>query len=311
MTSENFNKDKSREKEIYKVTIKGSIVNFVLILTKFAAGIFGHSAAIIADAVHSLSDFITDIIVIVFVRISHKPKDENHDYGHGKFETMATLFVGMILFFAGIGIAWNGILGIISVINGETLKTPGVLALIVAVLSIFSKEMLYRYTSKQGKKLNSGLVIANAWHHRSDAFSSIATAAGIGGAIFLGSEWAFLDPLAALIVSLFIVRTAFQLIKPCMDELLEKSLGKETEGEIIRIVNSFKEASNPHNLRTRKIGNYCAIELHVRMDGEIPLYEAHNLVSEIENKLRICYGEKTHVIIHVEPFERSRSNKPE
>jgi cation diffusion facilitator family transporter len=293
--------DKKRKKGIYKVTIEGSIVNFLLLLFKFIAGIMGNSAAMIADAIHSLSDFITDIIVVVFVKISHKPQDTDHDYGHGKFETFATLLIGIILLVVGVGIAWNGISGIISVAQGEVLKSPGYIALIAALFSLSAKEVLFRYTIAKGKKLDSSALIANAWHHRSDAFSSIATVVGIGGAILLGNKWTVLDPIAALLVSFFIVRTAINLMKPSLDELMEKSLPDDVKKEIIDIVYTFNQVDQLHNLRTRKIGNYYAIEMHIRMDGNMSLFDSHALVTEIENELRRHFGRRIYINIHIEP----------
>jgi cation diffusion facilitator family transporter len=294
--------EKQRERQIYKVTIAGSIVSLLLILVKFPAGIFGRSAAMLADAVHSLSDLITDVIVIVFVKISQKPKDSEHTYGHGKFETFATLIIGLVLLSVGLGIAWSGAASIYSVMQGELLPSPGMIALIAALATIASKEILYRYTVIKGKKLNSPALSANAWHHRSDALSSIGTAAGIGGAIFLGDKWTILDPLAALVVSFFIVKMAFQLIKPCFDELLERSLPDETKKEIEEIVSHFEGVHQLHNLCTRKIGNYLAIEFHIRMDGNKSMSETHNLTTEIELKLKERYGSRTHITIHAEPL---------
>lgn len=291
----------SREKGIYKVTIVGSIVNFLLLVFKFFAGIAGHSAAMLADAVHSLSDFITDIVVIVFVRIAGKPEDKGHDYGHGKYETLATVIIGLLLLCVGFGIFWNGASSIYTFLRGGQLESPGVVALVAALVSIVSKEILYQYTVIQGKKLNSQAVIANAWHHRSDALSSIGTAIGIGGAILLGDHWRVLDPVAAVVVSFFIMKVSVRLLIPCVDELLEKSLPEDVEKEIEQTVLSFPGVSQPHHLRTRRIGNYYAIELHVRMDGKITLEEAHSTATAIENKLKEMFGKGTHVGIHVEP----------
>lgn len=291
----------SREKGIYKVTIVGSIVNFLLLVFKFFAGIAGHSAAMLADAVHSLSDFITDIVVIVFVRIAGKPEDKGHDYGHGKYETLATAIIGLLLLCVGFGIFWNGASSIYTFLRGRQLESPGVVALVAALVSIVSKEILYQYTVIQGKKLNSQAVIANAWHHRSDALSSIGTAIGIGGAILLGDHWRVLDPVAAVVVSFFIMKVSVRLLIPCVDELLEKSLPEDVEKEIEQTVLSFPGVSQPHHLRTRRIGNYYAIELHVRMDGKITLEEAHSTATAIENKLKEMFGKGTHVGIHVEP----------
>lgn len=291
----------SREKGIYKVTIVGSIVNFLLLVFKFFAGIAGHSAAMLVDAVHSLSDFITDIVVIVFVRIAGKPEDKGHDYYHGKYETLATTIIGLLLLCVGFGIFWNGASSIYTFLRGGQLESPGVVALVAALVSIVSKEILYQYTVIQGKKLNSQAVIANAWHHRSDALSSIGTTIGIGGAILLGDHWRVLDPVAAVVVSFFIMKVSVRLLIPCVDELLEKSLPEDVEKEIEQTVLSFPGVSQPHHLRTRRIGNYYAIELHVRMDGKITLEEAHSTATAIENKLKEMFGKGTHVGIHVEP----------
>ena len=291
----------SREKGIYKVTIVGGAVNFLLLVFKFFAGITGHSAAMLADAVHSLSDFITDIVVIVFVRIAGKPEDKGHDYGHGKYETLATAIIGLLLLCVGFGIFWNGASSIYTFLQGGQLESPGVVALVAALVSIVSKEILYQYTVIQGKKLNSQAVVANAWHHRSDALSSIGTAIGIGGAILLGDHWRVLDPIAAVVVSFFIMKVSVQLLIPCVDELLEKSLPDDVEKEIEQTVLSFPGVSQPHHLRTRRIGSYYAIEIHVRMDGKITLEEAHGTATAIENKLKEMFGKGTHVGIHVEP----------
>ena len=290
-----------REKEIYKVTLWGSLVNFVLLLLKFLAGFIGHSAAMIADAVHSLSDFVTDIIVVVFVRISGKPQDEGHDYGHGKYETLATAIIGTVLLFVGIGILLNSAKSILAVCHGQELAAPSILALVAAAVSIITKEVLYQYTIYKGKRLNSKSVIANAWHHRSDAFSSIGTLIGIGGAIFLGAKWRVLDPIAAFVVSLFIIKVSVTLIKPCIEELLEKSLPKEVEDRILEIILSVPEVSAPHHLRTRHIGNNIAIEVHIRMDGSMSLNAAHDISKMIEIALKDEFGPDTHIGIHMEP----------
>ena len=293
----------TREKEIFKVTIWGSIVNFILLVFKFFAGIVGHSSAMIADAVHSLSDFITDIIVVVFVRISGKPEDEDHEYGHGKYETLATAIIGAILLIVGIGILVNSTTSIIDVFHGKELEAPSMLALVAAIVSILLKEIVYQYTVFKGKKLNSKVVIANAWHHRSDAFSSIGTLIGIAGAIFLGVKWRILDPIAALVVSAFIIKVSIGLIKPCIDELLEKSLPKDIEKKIMAIILSNPEVSSPHHLRTRHIGNHIAIEVHIRMNGEMTLNNAHEITKKIEASLKEEFGKGTHIGIHMEPLK--------
>ena len=295
------NEHLSREKEIYRITLWGSMVNFMLLISKFVAGIVGHSSAMIADAVHSLSDFATDIIIIAFVRISEKPQDESHDYGHGKYETFATAIIGTVLFAVGIGILTDSSRNIMAFCSGEQIGAPGMLALAAALISILSKEAIYRYTIIKGRMLNSKAVMANAWHHRSDALSSVGTLVGIGGAIFLGENWRVLDPLAAFIVSLFIIKVSVHLIKPCIDELLEKSLPKDVEDKILDIILSFPEVKSPHHLRTRYIGNRIAIEVHIRMNGGMTLKEAHDITKKIEVSLKEEFGENTHIGIHMEP----------
>lgn len=294
-------KQMERNKEIYKVTLIGGAVNVVLVLFKFVAGIVGHSAAMLADAVHSLSDFVTDLIVIVFVRISGKPKDKSHDYGHGKYETLAMTVIGLALFAVALGIVYGGVMKIASWMDGQQLQSPGLLALWAALLSVVLKEAVYRYSIMKARQLDSQAVRANAWHHRSDALSSVGTALGIGGAIFLGSRWAVLDPVASVIVGLFIVKVAFQLLRNGIGDLMEQSLPDEVEAEMLRIAGSVDGVAEPHDLRTRRIGNHYAIELHILVDGNISLREAHDKASEVEDLLRQHYGNDTHVVVHVEP----------
>lgn len=293
----------SRESGIYRVTIVGSIVNFMLLVFKFVAGVLGHSAAMVADAVHSLSDFVTDIIVIVFVRISSKPADSTHGYGHGKFETLATTIVGCVLLGVGIGICVNGVSDIIGVFRGELQPAPSMIALVAAAVSILFKEVLYQYTLFKGKNLCSQAVIANAWHHRSDAFSSIGALLGIGGAVLGGDRWRVLDPVAAVVVSLFIVKVAISILKRSLDELLEHSLSEEVEQEIVQIILSVEGVSSPHHLRTRRIGNNYAVEVHIRMNGALSLFEAHRMTSVVERLLKERFGENTIVTIHTEPIK--------
>lgn len=290
-----------REKEIYKVTLIGSAVNGLLIVLKFLAGFLGRSSALIADAVHSLSDFITDVIVLVFVRVAGRPKDKGHDYGHGKFETFATMIIGIILGLAGIGLMINGIEQIIKSLGGEELPKPTYLALIIAVISIVSKEALYRYTIREGRELNSQAVQANAWHHRSDAFSSMGTLVGIAGAMFLGEKWRILDPLAAVAVSFFIIKSGYDIMKPAVGDLLERSLPDEEENEIRSIVRGVPGILHVVNMRTRRVGNTIAIDLTAKMDGSLTLCEAHDNASMAEKQLRKRFGADTIISIHMEP----------
>ena len=300
----------SREKEIYKVTLIGSAGNAALLTFKFIAGIMGHSSAMIADAVHSLSDFVTDLLVLVFVSISAKPQDKSHDYGHGKFETIASFLIGLALVAAATGIVVSGTMKLIDWWSGEQLEAPGWIALWAALLSIFIKELLYQYTARQGRKIDSQVMIANAWHHRSDALSSIGAALGIGLAIWLGQRWTVLDPVASIIVGLMLVKVAYELLKVSIGELTEQSLPADTEQEIEQIIKSFADVQEPHNLRTRRIGDHIAIEVHVRMDGQLPLNTVHERATTIERKLKERFGAKTHVTLHMEPLSSKMPSQP-
>ena len=291
-----------REKEIYKVTLIGGAVNVLLLVFKFVAGFVGHSAAMVADAVHSLSDFLTDIIVLVFVHISGQPKDKSHDYGHGKFETLAMTLIGLALLGVAIGIIYKGGIKIAAWLQGEQLEAPGMLALWAALASIVLKEAVYQYSMMQARKLQSQAVVANAWHHRSDALSSIGTAVGIGGAIFFGQRWAVLDPLASIIVGAFIVKVSVDLLRNGVGDLMEQSLPDDVEQEILSLAGGVPGVSEPHDLRTRRIGNHYAIELHILVDGDLPLREAHEKADEVEQRLIERYGPETHVVVHVEPL---------
>lgn len=293
----------NRKKEIYKVTLIGSAGNAALLTFKFIAGVLGNSSAMIADAIHSLSDFVTDILVLVFVSISAKPQDQSHDYGHGKFETIASFLIGLALVTAATGIVVSGVMKFTAWLNGEELEAPRWIALWAALLSIATKEMLYQYTSHRGKELNSQVMIANAWHHRSDALSSVGAAIGIGLAIWLGNNWAVFDPLASIVVGLMLVKVAYELLKKSINELTESSLPAETEQEIVQIIQSFGDVQQPHNLRTRRIGNRIAIEAHIRMDGQLPLNSVHERATTIEQKLKQRFGANTHVSLHMEPIK--------
>lgn len=294
--------ENKRVKEIYKVTLVGFALNFFLVIGKLVAGILGRSGAMIADAVHSVSDFATDFVVLFFVKLSAKPKDEDHDYGHGKFETLASIIIGLALLIVGVGIIISGSKSIFYAIKGEILPQPGVIAIYAALISILSKEWMYRYTIKVGKKVNSSSLKANAWHHRSDAFSSVGTLIGIAGAHFLGGKWGILDPIAAIIVGVLIVRVALSLIKTGVSELMEKSLPADVEEEILSIIKGSAEVCDPHDLRTRRIGANIAIDVHICMDSQITVGKAHTITDNIESRLRSRFGSETMISIHVEPL---------
>lgn len=298
-----MNQPTERTRKIYRVTWIGMVVNIALSLLKLAAGILGRSGAMIADAVHSISDLATDVIVLIFARISSKPEDAGHNYGHGKYETLASILISLALIAVGGGILADSIHNIRLVLTGEIIGRPGAIALIAAAISIVAKEVLYRYTVRVGRQTDSPSVVANAWHHRSDALSSIGTLTGIGLAYFLGDKWRIADPIAALIVAVFIFKVAFDLIRTGVGELLEKSLPEETEREILRIVTLDPAVREPHNLRTRRIGAAIAIEIHIRVDGAMTVARSHALTVGIERRLRERFGEGTMIAVHVEPLK--------
>lgn len=288
-------------KEAYKVTLIGGVANLLLFGFKLVAGIAGRSGAMIADAVHSVSDLVTDVVVLVLVKVSSKPQDSSHDFGHGKFETIASMFIGLALAAAAVGIVVDGGTKLAHWLQGEDLPSPGKIALWAALVSIAVKELLFQYTFRAGKKINSQAVIANAWHHRSDALSSVGAALGIAGAIFLGDRWTVLDPIASIVVGALLVKVAWELLVPSLGELTEQSLPEETEKEILDLVTSVEGVEDPHNLRTRRIGSNIAAEVHIRMDGALTLHEAHEKASSIEHLFSERFGKDSHIIIHMEP----------
>lgn len=292
-----------REKRATRVTLYGAAINIILVIFKLIAGVLGQSAAMIADGIHSLSDLLTDAVVIIFMKLSSRPQDEDHDYGHGKYETLATAIIGMALFVVGLGICYGGVVKIWTALQGGQLEQPGWIALVAALLSIALKEWCFQFTMRTGRAIQSETVMANAWHHRSDALSSVGTAIGIGGAIALGPSWAVLDPIAAVIVSVLIVITAWKLMANALGELLERSLPEAMEKDIEHTVIEDPRLSDIHHLRTRRIGSHIAIEMHVRLPGSLTLAEAHNIVSSAEKRLRERFGQGTFISIHMEPVK--------
>lgn len=290
-----------REKEIRRITIAGAVVNIVLTTLKIIAGILGRSAAMIADGVHSLSDLFSDVIVLIFTHISSKGKDRDHSFGHGKFETLATLIVSVMLVVVGADFMAKGVRKIIGVLNGEMIPVPGMVAFWAAAASIAAKEILYHVTARVGKKINSPVVMANAWHHRSDAFSSIGALAGIGGAIILGDRWAILDPLASCGISIAIIAVAVKMALPSLAELLEASLPEEMEDEIREISMSVQGVDDIHELKTRRNGISVIIDAHVVVDPDMTVVQAHDISTAVETALRSRFGAETQINIHVEP----------
>jgi len=292
-----------RAQQANRVTWIGFGVNLALVAGKLAAGVLGHSAAMVADSVHSLSDLGADAVVLLGFRFATRPIDATHDYGHGKYETLATTVIGLALILVGLGILYGGAIGIARFAAGAPLRAPGYVALAAALVSIAAKEWLYRFTVRTGRAIQSQAVLANAWHHRSDAFSSVGTMIGIGGAILLGPTWRVLDPVAAVIVSLVIVRVGFDITRGGLRELSEASLDDETEAEILQCILATEGAAGVHGLRTRRVGNTLAIEFHLLVDGRRSVAEGHEVASRAEGALRTRYGQDTLISVHVEPAD--------
>jgi len=290
-------------KLIRHVTWVGFWVNAVLMILKIAFGLYGHSDALVADGIHSLSDFATDLIVLVFVGIAYKSADNKHPYGHGKFETFASLLIAIALLAVAVGIGVSGIRNISASLSGEVLPRPDVWTIAVALVSIMSKEYLFRYTIHAGRKCGSSSLIANAWHHRSDAISSIATLAGVSASFFLGEQWRILDPIASILIAVFIALSAVQIALPSINELLEKSLPPEQVKKACDIIAGVAGVMAFHRLRTRRNGHSSIIDCHIKVNPEINVAEGHEIATEVEKSLRQEFGDDIITNIHVEPFQ--------
>ena len=295
-----------RKQQINRVTLWGAAVNLLLTACKIMAGVCGRSAAMIADGVHSLSDLLSDAVVLIFTHISSKDKDHDHRFGHGKFETMATVIISLILIVVGAKLMSNGIKSIIACINGEVLPRPGFIALAAAVVSIVSKEILYQWTAAVGRKTGSTAVMANAWHHRSDALSSIGALLGIGGAIILGDRWTILDPITSCVISIAIIVVAVKMALPSLAELLETSLPEEIEKEIMDIASSVPGVNDIHELKTRRNGMSFIIDAHVVVNPDMTVVEAHDIATNVEEALCSRFGNETQTSIHIEPDTSAR-----
>lgn len=294
---------RTREKQIISVTIWGAVANIVLTLAKLAAGILGRSAAMVADAIHSLSDLISDAVVLAMVKIAGKDKDESHNFGHGKFETLATVVVSLLLLVVGVSLMSKGIEKIRFVAGGGVIEKPGMIALWAALFSIAVKEVLYQWTARVGKSVNSQTLVANAWHHRSDALSSVGALIGIGGAILLGGKWTVLDPIVGCIISIVIIVMAVKISIPAINELTDASLSEETENRILDIISSVDKVENVHNLKTRRSGPCVIIDAHIVVDPMMNVYDAHQITVQIEKDLYEQFGYNAQISIHVEPHE--------
>ena len=287
---------------IRHVTWVGFWVNAVLMVIKIAIGYYGHSDALVADGVHSLSDFATDLIVLAFVGIAYKSADSAHPYGHGKYETFASLLIAVILLGVAVGIGWSGIKAVIGSLGGKVLPRPDVWTIVVAVIAILSKEWLYRYTIATGRRIDSSSLIANAWHHRSDAVSSIATLVGVTVAYLMGEGWRIIDPIVSILIAFFIAGSAIEIGRPSIDELLERSLPADQLRQIEQRIMAVPGVKAFHRLRTRRNGHSYLAELHIKVDPYITVTQGHAIATGVEDTLRDLLGPDSIITVHVEPF---------
>ncbi len=285
-------------KQIRRITWAGMLINILLAVFKILAGIFGNSHAVFADGIHSFSDTVTDVAVIVGSYYWSKPADYKHPYGHKRIETTVAIFIGGLLLMAGVGIGWNAILHL----NEPQKLSPGLIALLAAVVSIFTKEFLYRWTDGVGKRLNSPSLLANAWHHRLDAFSSIPVSIAVGFA-FVFPAWDMLDHLAAFIVSILICYSAVKIILSGFKELVDEGASFETCEQIKEIALLHPDVRQVHNIRTRFTGNSLHVDLHMVVDGSMTVYEGHLVAEEVKNRIMAQGPDVIDVVVHIEPME--------
>ena len=281
-----------------KVTLIGTASNLILSIIKFAGGIIGHSAAMIADATHSVSDLLTDMIVLIMLKVGQKPKDEDHPYGHGKAETLGTTVVGFIIISVGIGLAYEAW----EMIQSGIARIPEPLAAGIALISIFIKEWLFRYTRSVGEKSNNSLLLANAWHHRSDAISSIAALVGIIGAM-LG--FPALDPIAATMVAFMIMKVGYELTLGGFRDLMDTALNEKDTQSIQVAIDDVSGVLKSHDLRTRKIGGEILMDVHIQVGSDLTVTEGHEVAERVRRKLIKNYPNTQDVLVHVDGYDDS------
>lgn len=290
-----------REREMTIVTLSGAAANVALAAAKLVAGMLGKSSAMMADAIHSLSDLVSDVIVLVMVKVSSRGRDKGHDYGHGKFETLATAAVSLILLVVGARLMQDGVSKILSVVHGTMIPVPGRIALWAALVSIAVKEILYQWTARVGRRCKSPAIVTNAWHHRTDALSSIGSAIGIAAAIMFGGRWAVMDPVVCCMISIFIIIIAVKMALPALNELTEASLPDDIEEEMQEIIRSVPGVENVHAMKTRSIGPNYIVESHIVVRPDMSVADAHAITAVAEERLRARFGQKTQISLHVEP----------
>jgi len=290
----------SKESIVRKVTWVGLWVNLILAAVKFAAGIFGRSQALVADAIHSLTDLTTDIAVIAGSHYWSRPPDENHPYGHRRLETLVTVFIGIVLISAGIGIGWKAI----STLHQQHAPPPGWIAIMAALASIVCKESLYRWTARIGRNLKSTALAANAWHHRSDALSSLPVLIAVTGARVFPT-WSFLDHVGAVVVSIFILHASIKIIWPGIGELIDVGAPTEIRKKIQNISLKNEGVLQVHDIRTRFISSSIQVDLHIVVEGLITVRQGHDIADDVRARIIDAIPEVLDVIVHVDPPERA------
>jgi cation diffusion facilitator family transporter len=286
-----------------KVTWLGFFWNIALAVIKIVAGYLGKSQALIADGFHSFSDLIGDVAVLTGLKISRRPRDKTHNYGHGKFETLSALIISLLLIFVSIGILWAAVTNIFKAMHGAELHEPKWFSIIIILFAIGIKEWLFHYTNRVGKQENSQALIMNALHHRTDSLSSVAVLIGLSGAVILGGNWRILDPITALLVGILILFLSFKTVIRSTNEMMEAALSIERQQNILSIAAEVPGVINPHNLKTRRIGKDVAIDMHIKVTPSLSIVEAHDIATEVENRLKDYFEEDCFISIHVEPFE--------
>ena len=290
--------DDEKAKQIaMRVSVVTIICNLLLSFFKLAAGLLGHSGAMISDAVHSASDVFSTIVAILGINISKKKSDQNHQYGHDRLECVAAIVLAVILFLTGVGIGIGGIKNIISGIS-EDIAVPGAIALAAAILSILIEEWMYWYTRKAAKKINSGALMADAWHHRSDALSSIGAFVGILGARM---GYPILDPLASVVICLFIGKAASDIFRDAIDKMVDKSCDPETLGKMRSIILEQPGVQNIDLLQTRLFGPKIYVDIEIAADGNLTLREGHEIAQRVHDAMEKEFPLVKHCMVHVNP----------
>jgi len=291
---------------IRRITLLGAVINLVLVAFKLVAGIWGHSSVIIADAIHSLSDLITDVAILLGMQFWSRPADQDHPYGHAKIENLVTLFIGAALAAVGIGLLYGAVMSLIDIFNGVEIPSPTWLPLLAALASIAVKEWLYRITIKVGMTVKSSATIANAWHHRSDAMSSIPAAIAIGICLLLGPQFTFLDPVGTVVVAFMIIHVAWKVTQPTFAALLDSGASEAQCQAITETIRSFSQVEDLHKLRTRHVGpSGLALDVHIHVDPNMSVTDAHALSHQIQSKLLQSRENIIDVFVHVEPTAQS------